>query len=203
MGDVIGKWSAGPHYGPVLSSTDLYLLGSPLQLHPILTHSLSSFHLVFNLSTGQTGGFNEAKRDEDLEFTQKHEPATIPRVAQLIVITKHSPWVTMVTNEQSGVTLGDVCAALWAQYSELYITDAEFATLPPRWQEQVKRAAQNAQNFNSWSLYYSPQTQQQKFRRTDWLRDKVFFDGLEVDDDYATTRLGFKAPNVFTMSLCS
>ncbi|KAG8712589.1 hypothetical protein FRC11_014756 [Ceratobasidium sp. 423] len=109
----------------------------------------------------------------------------------------------MVNNEQSGVTLGDICAALWTQYSELYITDAEFATLPPRWQEQVKRAAQNAQNFNSWSLYYSPQTQQQKFRRTDWLRDKVFFDGLELDDDYAVTRLGFKAPNVFTMSLCS
>lgn len=63
--------------GPVLSSTDLYLLGSPLQLHPILTHSLSSFHLVFNLSTGQTGGFNEAKRDEDLEFTQKHEPYVV------------------------------------------------------------------------------------------------------------------------------
>jgi hypothetical protein len=93
MGDVIGKWAAGPHCGywsfaqipqqlmlwffvdgPVLSSTDLYLLGAPLQLHPILTHSLASFHLVFNLSTGQTGGFNEAKRDEDLEFTQKHEP---------------------------------------------------------------------------------------------------------------------------------
>ncbi|KAG9095855.1 hypothetical protein FS749_009656 [Ceratobasidium sp. UAMH 11750] len=129
--------------------------------------------------------------------------ATIPRVSQLIIITKHSPWVTMVTNEQSGVTLGDVCAAIWGQYSELYISDAEFATLPPRWQEQVKRAAHSAQHFNSWSLYYSPQTQQQKFRRADWLRDKVFFDGLEVDDDYATTRLGFKAPNVFTMSLCS
>jgi len=203
MADVINKWAAGPHYGPVLSPTDLYLLGGALTLHPILTHSMPSFHLVFNLSTGQTGGFNETKRDEDLPFSHKDEPATLPRVQQLVIITRQSPWVTVVTNDSSGVTLGDVCAAVWAQYSESYITDSEFATLPPRWQEQVKRAAQNSQTFNSWSLYYSPQTQQQKFRRTDWLRDKVFFDGLEVDNDYSQTRLGFKAPNVFTMSLCA
>ncbi|KAF8682199.1 hypothetical protein RHS04_02905 [Rhizoctonia solani] len=200
MGDVIGRWAAGPHYGPVLSSTDLYLLGAPLQLHPILTHSLSSFHLVFNLSTGQTGGFNESKRDEDLEFTQKHEPATIPRVSQLIIITKHSPWVTMVNNEQSGVTLGDICAALWTQYSELYITDAEFATLPPRWQEQDWCAFISLRMVVSSELTLSPYL---SGLPTDWLRDKVFFDGLELDDDYSATRLGFKAPNVFTMSLCS
>lgn len=38
--------------GPVLSQTDLYLLAPKLELHPILTHSLKSFHLVFNLANG-------------------------------------------------------------------------------------------------------------------------------------------------------
>lgn len=30
-----------------------------------------------------------------------------------------------------------------------------------------------------------------------------FFDGLELDTDYAEKRLGFKAPNIFVMSLCA
>ena len=37
---------------PVLSQTDLFLLHPKLELHPILTHSLKSFHLVFDLVEG-------------------------------------------------------------------------------------------------------------------------------------------------------
>jgi hypothetical protein len=205
MADVIPKWSAGPSYGPVLSSVDLYLLQSAsgiktLELHPILTHSLPSFHLVFNLSTGQTGGYSEADRDKDLAFTHKDEPATLPRVQELFIITRISPWVTTVRNER-GVTIGDVCQSMWQQYSESQITEAEFGALPPRWQEQVKRAAANTQSH--WGLYYNSPSQTPKFRRTDWLRDKVFFDGLELDAEYTEKRLGFKAPNVFVMDLCA
>jgi hypothetical protein len=36
----------------VLTQTDLYLLGTELTLHPILTNSHNSFHLVFNIQTG-------------------------------------------------------------------------------------------------------------------------------------------------------
>jgi len=203
MGDLIPKWSAGPAYGPILSSVDLYLLQTAagvksLSIHPILTHSLAAFHLVFNLSTGQTGGYSEADRDKDLAFTHKDEPATLPRVQELFIITRISPWVTTVRNER-GVTIGDVCSSMWQQYSENPITEAEFAALPPRWQEQVKRAAANTQN--QWG-YYSP-SQNARYKRTDWLRDKVFFDGLELDAEYTEKRLGFKAPNVFVMDLCA
>ena len=39
--------------GPVLTQTDLYLLGTELQINPILQHEGDTdFHLVFNLSTG-------------------------------------------------------------------------------------------------------------------------------------------------------
>ena len=41
-----------PKDGPVLSQTDLFLLHPKLELHPILTHSLKSFHLVFDLVEG-------------------------------------------------------------------------------------------------------------------------------------------------------
>jgi len=37
----------------------------------------------------------------------------------------------------------------------------------------------------------------------DWLRDKVYFDGLLRNDHYAINRLGYKAPNVFVMQIAS
>ena len=38
--------------GPVLSQTELYILRPELELHPILTGSDGSFHLVMNMQTG-------------------------------------------------------------------------------------------------------------------------------------------------------
>ena len=104
-----------PTDGPVLSQTDLYLL-SPLQIqiHPIFTNSQKSFHLNFNLSTGQTGGFNADDPHQDLPFVQRDESAVLPRMQELYVITKYAPWCTHVRNTR-GVTLGDVCAALWRE----------------------------------------------------------------------------------------
>jgi hypothetical protein len=98
----------------VLAQTDLYLLGSEVSLNPILTVTHPNFHLVFNLQTGQTGGYSLDNRDRDLPFSQKDEPATLPRVQQLIIISDLSPWCTIVKNEK-GVTLGDVCQQIWKE----------------------------------------------------------------------------------------
>lgn len=38
---------------------------------------------------------------------------------------------------------------------------------------------------------------------TDWLRDKIYFEGLSKKDHYTASRLGFKAPNIFVMNLAS
>ena len=73
MGDsAVSKWAAGASCeynqitlgyplsispasdGPVLSQTDLYLLNTELQLHPILQGTDGSFHLIFNLVTGMS-----------------------------------------------------------------------------------------------------------------------------------------------------
>lgn len=66
------------------------------------------------MCAGQTGGFNPDARDRDLQFTAKDEPATLPRVQQLIIITEISPWCTIVKNER-GVTMNDVCTAVWKE----------------------------------------------------------------------------------------
>lgn len=210
------KWTPGASYAPTLSTTDIYLLGvnggmKNLELHPVLTHSLASFHLVFNLANGQTGGYDNSKPNEDLEFTIGDQPATCPRIMEMHILTKWAPWVTTVaaSNPKKGITLMDVVRALLQTYCDAPITDGEWATLPVREQERVRRSNFNnqqltQQNGSMWpSATFSPSPSKDRFRRADWLRDKIFFDGLEQDDDYAEKRLGFKAPNIFIMSLCA
>ncbi|KAJ7042048.1 hypothetical protein C8F04DRAFT_1078125 [Mycena alexandri] len=202
MADSVGKWAAGAFYGPVLSQTDLYLLNTDLELHPILRNGDAGFHLVFSLITGQTGGFNPDARDRDLQFTAKDEPATLPRVSQLIIITEISPWCTIVKNER-GVTMNDVCTTMWKDYTENFVTDPEFAALPPRLQEQVKRMAAHNSQASQWSggYYATPPVAPNRYRRVDWLRERTFFEGMRKSDAYAISRLGFKAPNIFVMDL--
>ena len=63
---------------------------------------------------GQTGGFNNEARDRDMPFTAKDEPATLPRVTDIIIITELSPWCTIVHNDR-GVTTGDICGTIWKE----------------------------------------------------------------------------------------
>ncbi|GLB35565.1 hypothetical protein LshimejAT787_0211300 [Lyophyllum shimeji] len=192
--DAVNKWAAGLSYGPVLSQTDLYLLKTELELHPILLGKHSTFHLVFNILTGQTSGFNQDARDRDLAFTAKDEPATMPRVSQVIIITPHSPWCTIVKNER-GVTMADICTQIWKDYTDNTVTDAEFASVPPRVQEQIRRCAMHNRNAavsgGAWGApYYSPAPQTGGFKRVDWLRERTFFETLQRNDNYAISRLG-------------
>ena len=111
------------------------------------------------------------------------------------------------------------------RYTEHEVTEAEFTSLNPRLQDQMKRtAANNMAQTNpgaaaaAWGSYYTPATQmpdrirrigecfnldlnQTKYFSVDWLRDRVYFEGLSRDDKYAQNRLGFKAPNIFVMEL--
>ncbi|KAI0668370.1 hypothetical protein C8Q78DRAFT_254351 [Trametes maxima] len=199
--DSIAKWAAGTAYGPVLSQTDLYLLNADLELNPILANDSGSFQLIFNLSTGQTNGYNPDSRDRDIPFTQKDEPATLPRVEELIIITEVSPWCTIIKNPQ-GVTLGDVCTTMFKEYSEKMVTEKEFDSLPPRQQEQLRRYAQSAAAAGgNWSYYSPAPPPPTQYRRADWLREKVFFDRLAKKEGYAKQRLGYNAPNVFVLVL--
>ncbi|CDO71897.1 hypothetical protein BN946_scf184940.g44 [Trametes cinnabarina] len=187
--------------GPVLSQTDLYLLNAELELNPILKNESNAFQLIFNLSSGQSSGYNPETRDRDIPFTQKDEPATLPRVEELIIITECSPWCTIVKNPQ-GVTLGDVITTLFKEYSEKMVTDKEFESLPPRQQEQLRRYAASAASTGNWGQYYSPApAAPTAYRRADWLREKVFFDRLTQNRSYSQQRLGYYAPNIFVLAL--
>ncbi|CCM04525.1 uncharacterized protein FIBRA_06706 [Fibroporia radiculosa] len=201
MSDNVGKWAVGTHYGPVLTQSDLYLLENvDLELHPVLASTDGSFQLIFNIATGQTSGYNADNRDHDLPFTAKDEPATLPRVDQLIIITDMSPWCTVVKNP-AGVTLNDICSTLWREYTDNTVTDKELEVLQPRIQDQIKRFAAGTAS-SAWQQYYSPSPNTaSRVKRCDWLRDRQFFEKLSRRDNYAKQRLGYSAANIFVMTL--
>ncbi|KAI4524908.1 hypothetical protein EV122DRAFT_206677 [Schizophyllum commune] len=204
----IGKWGNGPHYGPVLSQTELYLLRPELELHPILTGSDGSFHLVMNMQTGLMGGFNAGSAASDSEFVKKDEPATLPRVQQLYIISDLAPWCTTVHND-AGVTLENICRALFQQYTQEQVTEAEIQALPPRVHDHIQRTAAHRVANQAyaptapWGAYTPTSPAPNRFQRVDWLRDRMFLEGLRKDPDYVRGRLGFDAPNIFIMILTS
>lgn len=69
---------------------------------------------------GQTVGYNHESRDRDLPFTAKDEPATLPRVAEVIIITEITPWCTIVKNP-GGVTMNDICTSIWKEWVSIPI----------------------------------------------------------------------------------
>ncbi|EMD34317.1 hypothetical protein CERSUDRAFT_117197 [Gelatoporia subvermispora B] len=199
MGDRVNKWAPGVHYGPVLTQTDVYLLDADLELHPVLKGEDDSFQLVLNLSTGQMAGYNAAARDHDLPFADvKDQPATFPRADTLIIIAEISPWCTIVRNP-GGVTLGDICNSLIADYKDNPVTDGELASLPNRVQDSIRRAAAHNATYNA--SYYSSPAASGRPTRADWLRDKLYFERMSKMDNYAKARLGYSAPNIFVMAL--
>ncbi|KJA21099.1 hypothetical protein HYPSUDRAFT_42482 [Hypholoma sublateritium FD-334 SS-4] len=206
MDRAVSRWAPGASYGPVLGQTDLYLLGrdAALEVNPLLKGEVPQYQMQFHVVTG----FSSSNRNQgDTSVQGKDEPATLPRVTQIILISRFSPWCTIIKKD-TGVTIGDICSAIYKDYVEHEITDAEYATLSQRAQDQLKRTA--AQHFNNqmqpqggqWG-YYTPQQAPDRLRRVDWLRERVYFEGLSKDDNYVQSRLGFKAPNIFVMDLTS
>ena len=98
--------------GPVLSQTDLYLLQTKLDINPILDINDDKSPLQFHLVTGAPISGNVPGRPG--EVPGKDEPATLPRVNQLILISYQSPWCTIIKKE-GGVTVGDVCSTLYKE----------------------------------------------------------------------------------------
>jgi len=198
----INKWTPGYDYGPVLSPVELYALdgtsdaGIKLDINPVLAGTDRNKSMGYDISTGQY----EAVGDRATTEQYADEPAVIPRMSELIVYTKHSPWITIVRNE-GGVTCGDVCRALTQTYSQP-ITETEFAALPPRAKAAVNRDASNRHYYHPYP--YSPGTPGQPnaaLRRVAWLQGRVYIHYASIDDKYAEKRFGYSAPNMLCLEL--
>jgi len=205
LDSVRNKWLDGAAYGPVLSQTDIYLLGATLIVNPLLLQlSNSSHHIQFNIQTGVSSLIATSNPGDLQEVTAEHyeQPAVLPRCTVIHVITRHSPWCLTVENEQ-GVTVRDLLSRLFTFYDEL-ITEPEWSSLSAHHQHLIKRAqgvGMAALHSPGGFQYMAQNPSMIRAHRRDWLLEKAFLEELHVDDEYANNRLGFKAPNVLVMEL--
>jgi len=132
----------------VLTPVDVHLLPreTELKLQPLLTNGDPTIRTKFDIMVGKIAVFNVHNADEELPFERKDELATRPPVAELVLVTPRTPWTTIIKNK-IGVTLLDIFAELWKDYSRIEITEDEIASLSPRLQEQVRRAASSRMAF--------------------------------------------------------
>lgn len=76
--------------------------------------SLNQHHNANLCAVGNASGLNPSTREQEIAWTSRDEPATLPRVTQLYILTQESPWCTIVKSE-NGVTMGDVCQTVWKE----------------------------------------------------------------------------------------
>jgi len=52
------------------------------------------------------------------------------------------------------------------RYTDNYVTDSEFSSLPPRLQDALRRTATNNQNNSAgWNMYYTPAQVPNRYKR--------------------------------------
>ncbi|KIJ57247.1 hypothetical protein M422DRAFT_773892 [Sphaerobolus stellatus SS14] len=191
MGD---KWIE-EQFAPVLTKDELHALWPDLELNPVLSEG-TDLGLVFNFITGEASMTDNQGRPGPL--SQRYEPATLPQVDELIIMSKNSPWCTVVSNPH-GVTVDDVFQSLYECYVEI-MTEDEMAGLSPRNQDQMMRT----RGLNMQTEYASGVTfRHGEHPRYDHLRNFVFFHHLLKDNSYVQQRLHYTAPNIFVMRLLS
>ncbi|KZV94503.1 hypothetical protein EXIGLDRAFT_515301 [Exidia glandulosa HHB12029] len=123
----------------VLSPSELYNFeGVQPEIHPLLALKDEKLMLRYDMETGDTKVF-VANSHEEADFGKyAARPATLPRLSEILLITRSSPWVTTVRNP-SGVTLADIFVQLWKDYSNVDVTKDEFDQLGLRQQDQLQR----------------------------------------------------------------
>jgi len=203
------KWSSGVSYGPVLTQTDLYILRQPIELNPILRRDGGAVQLHFSVSGPNLEAALPDGTPVDVA-TVREEPATLPRVTQMYIICRASPWCTLVKND-NGVTVGDFLTQLVKDYVENFVTDTEMdllGTSSSRRAQQVRHQAASTaaqvQAQTGWGNYgYSPAVDPASVRprRCDWLLERQFFENLEHEPRFIQERLNFTAANVFIINL--
>lgn len=70
----------------------------------------------------------------------KDEPATLPRVSELVILSRDSPWTTTIRNER-GVSVGDVWTGIFKDYYEHNLADHEYNSLTARASEILRRTS--------------------------------------------------------------
>jgi len=193
----IDPWSPGTDHGPVLEPVELFALGEnvKVKINACLTGEDKKKHdFVYDVAEGRIVS------QEETIAVQKYwdEPATLPRLTQVVIYTKAAPWVTLVraSMHDRGVTVGDCCDAMKQCYAKA-ITQDEWEALPPRVVASVQRSLTGSMQYG-YGVTHGPNGVV-NIKRFNWLMQRTVCSFMTVDDKYAEKRFGYRAPNLFLM----
>ncbi|KAF7353823.1 hypothetical protein MVEN_01067900 [Mycena venus] len=136
VGDRVGQFEAGPHYGPVLEPFLIRAVHAKVRLNPLIQPTPDSAgapppYLKWNMLFPS----NQCQRSDEAVHMSwsngRHEPATFPRVTLLQLVSETFPWVVKITarNRDIGVTCGEVVDYISRDMYRL-TGQAEYEALP-------------------------------------------------------------------------
>ena len=178
--------------GPVYNARMATLLDTTFEVNPVLRHlppqsddNRLEYNILFSLSTASL-----FKDKQEISWVDgRDEPAVLPRLETLTLISEHFPWMIHVkaSDVDVGVTCADVMEALYKDLHKSFSRD------------EVNRWSKGRLDKISAVYHYNRQAKEgvpggalgKGFRRVDYLSEYTIFDGIQYDEAMARERFGF------------
>lgn len=178
--------------GPVHKARVATLLDTTFEVNPILRHyppqldeNRLEYNVLFSLSTASL-----FKDKQEVSWVDgRDEPAVLPRLETLTLISEHFPWMIHVNASDAdvGVTCADVMEALHKDLHKSFSKDEV-----NRWSKGRLEKISAVYHYNRQAKEGVPGGALGKgFRRVDYLSEYTIFDGIVYDEAMARERFGF------------
>ncbi|KAL9714682.1 hypothetical protein Ac2012v2_001341 [Leucoagaricus gongylophorus] len=197
-GDRMPRFTAGSHYGPVLTALQLQVVCETLELNPLITPVPDSgpesdkIYLQWNMLRESSLVHRSCDPIQVSWSSGRDEPATFPRMDVLNIVSEHYPWLVKVKaqNPEVGVSCGEVIEAI-AQNMGKYASKVDYQALPANLRDTVSKAY-------VYNRSRRPDVPGGKMgvglKRADFLGQMTTFGGLEADPDKVRMVCGARIP---------
>ncbi|KIY68775.1 hypothetical protein CYLTODRAFT_443125 [Cylindrobasidium torrendii FP15055 ss-10] len=199
--DRMPKFTAGPHYGPVLPAFLVHRLQVIIDLNPILmpmTDDMEREYLKWDIRH-RTNTVQSSKDHGNTSWSrERDEPATWPRILSMSLVTRWAPFIIPVHahDESIGVTCGEVIEAISNFMSKRSSKD-EFESLAKERSKEVTKA-----------YYYNRSTAPsapggalgQGMLKMDFMCDQTMFGGIRGNAKLVLDRYAVAHPCVWELA---
>ncbi|KAJ7118960.1 hypothetical protein C8R44DRAFT_878488 [Mycena epipterygia] len=200
VGDRVGQFEAGPHYGPVLEPFLVRAVRAHVRLNPLvqpLPDAGGQPYLKWNMLFPS----NQCQRSDDPVHMSwangRQEPATFPRVTSLRLVSDTFPWAVNIVarNRDLGVTCGELIDYISRDMYNL-TGQADYEALP----SARKRVVGDAYRHNRSRANGVPGGQLNPgMLRLDWLGLDTMFGGVRENDRLVRRVCGDVLPCTFEL----
>ncbi|KAJ7778760.1 hypothetical protein DFH07DRAFT_1056151 [Mycena maculata] len=201
VGDRVGQFEAGPHYGPVLEPFLIRAVRAHVRLNPLVQPLPDTGGPQPYLKWNMLFPSNQCQRSDDaphLSWSKgRQEPATFPRVTYLRLVSETFPWTINISarNRDIGVTCGELIDYLSRDMYQL-TGQSEYEALS----SARKRVVGEAYRHNRSRAHGVPGGQLNPgMLRLDWLGQDTMFGGVRENDRLVKRVCGDVLPCTFEL----